>query len=307
MLRVSNLSICGDLGNSSTGEICLDKVTERVIISTAVIIIMANTVHLCVTLKLQKRQATVFSITLTILSIVDILNNLFFWASAICEFRRFQFFSYPLLSAIVTFLTATVSLFNYIIMLFEIIERWLLLAVSFQYKSNLFIRRYKLWVVAAGIFCFILNMTTHVVPFFLVDNLVCFEVGLGLLNNQSEVKYLILTPYIITAFLIIVFACLFLRVCLKMRKVSPSRTAGCSGHVFQACRYVLISTIIYTAVAGVSFIFALLHSVLKMKLKPWASLFTQTIGVWNMLAFYVTFKSYRERIRQTISGICKQQ
>ena len=150
-------------------------------------------------------------------------------------------------------------------------------------------------------------MTTHVVPFFLVDNLVCFEVGLGLLNNQSEVKYLILTPYIITAFLIIVFACLFFREFLKMRKESPTPTAGCSVHVNQACRYVLISTIIYTAVAGVSFIFALLHSVLKMKLKPWASLFTQTIGVWNMLAFYVTFKSYRERIRQTISGICKQQ
>ena len=92
MLRVSNLSICGDLGNSSTGEICLDKVTERVIISTAVIIIMANTVHLCVTLKLQKRQATVFSITLTILSIVDILNNLFFVRQLFVSFGGSSFF-----------------------------------------------------------------------------------------------------------------------------------------------------------------------------------------------------------------------
>ena len=316
MANKDNISTCSGEPVNETGiyadKLCTDGYTEYSQIGTSVFIITVNVIHMCVILRMKSQRKTLFHTTLWLTTVSDILTSLVTGLTAICRFRKLQVISFPPLTVIVTVTSGVILQGNTWFKVFCIAERWYLLAKPFKYARSTFIQWFFLWFGLALILVIIISTSMYVTIFY-YDPLMCFDVGFGIYWSSSRaVIYLIVLPYILVNLVTVAFAALFLRAFWKMKqRRKPSSSSKLNAGKEQSFNYVFYSTMAYMLYATVCFILELLANFAQnlRQLKSWGLLLNQTFGLLNIIVFYGTLTSYRQRLLKSVTSCrfsCRQ-
>ena len=312
-----NLSVCGRLEERVEADnLCLSKAEELAAIATAAVVVVANLLHLVVLLHDSAALAgKVFYTILWIQAIFDILTSLVCCVIAFCPLRKelvlFKYNDDGLKLVSILVLTCIVFQMKVCLNLFAVVERWHILAKPFGYYDSIYVTKFWIWVALAVVFSVKWNFMTGFLYFYL-NPLRCFDVGFGVISSGSSFKYLVSSQYLISCTLVNIYGVLFLIEYRRMRNHGlPNRASDISSR--QACNYMLISTIaqavVFCALFGMEIVLLTLEShVIAQQITIWTLTFFQTFGLWNILALYLTLKSYREKVRHVLClCVTKQQ
>ena len=316
MAKKEIISTCSGEPVNETGiyadKLCTDGYTEYSQIGTSVFIITVNMIHMCAILRMKSQRKTLFHTTLWLTTVSDILTSLVTGLTAICRFRKLQVISFPPLTVIVTVTSGVILQGNTWFKVFCIAERWYLLAKPFKYARSTFIQWFFLWFGLALILVIIISTSMYVTIFY-YDPLMCFDVGFGIdFSSSRAVIYLIVLPYILVNLVTVAFAALFLRAFWKMEKrQKPSSSSKLNAGKEQSFNYVFYSTMAYMLYATVCFILEMLANFAQnlWQLKSWGLLLNQTFGLLNIIVFYGTLTSYRQRLLKSVTSCrfsCRQ-
>ena len=291
---MENFPACVILNHTKHSGICLSAPAEHISLWIAAIVLIANSIHMAFLVQLKQHKEYVFYITLRLTAIVDIITSIASAFLAICALRQRVILLHQATFLISTLLGVTIFGVKHFVVLFTVVERWLLLAKPFQYKLNIFIRRYTVWVWLSVFFSFVVALLTYPLMY-LYDSQACYDAGFGILGTTSDLIYLMVLPYFMMNFSIMISAILFFIEYFKLRR--QKMITADDIQLRHSCFYVAISTLYYTLCALVSFIFQCMYlSRRGDELKPWMLTVNQSHGLWNILALYIALKCYRDKV-----------
>ena len=296
---MQNITVCRYVDGSEASDICLDLATDQISVWFSAVVLFANIIHMVFIMQLHHHKGTVFYTTLRLTTINDILTSVTNTLLMFCPFREYVVLTYPSVCLIATVLGVALFGFKYFVILFTIVERWLLLAKPFQYSESIFIRKYHIWVWFGLTFSLLANFLTYFLAF-LYDPLFCYDTGFGIYGSPSYVNFAIILPYFLLNTAITIYSVLFFLQYLKLRRQQIRTEADVQ--LKQACMYVAISTAAYMGCSMVALVFQSINLAGEgQELKPWLLLINQTHGIWNILALYVALKSYRDKVKESLT------
>ena len=308
MLLRANISVCRKLGEEiERNEVCLSQAEFAATVGVAAVVILANLLHMLFIFQLKRQRDNVFYIALWLTSISDILTSAICCLSAVCELRKLAVFQYTFLLPLITVLCGSTLQTKICMTLYTIVERWLILAKPLEYYNSIYVRCFGNWVGLAVGLCVTWNLSLCVIQYF-YDNVLCFDVGFGFMSSVSYIKYIIAAPYALLCATVMVYGMFFLYEYLKMSKYRAKHERNMrkpSAHTKQACNYVLISTVIYIAAGGIGCLFEALAlfskpSMRSQLLSSSGLTLNQSFGLWNILALYISLRSYRSRVKHVL-------
>ena len=241
MLRLNrNLSVClaSDGNQSITEMVCHSPIEENIAIGLTALCIVINVLHMYILTQIKSQRRSPFFVILWLRTVLNCMISLFYCVSLMCGIRKLFVLTFPLLIVFISVISGSLIQTTGFITMFAICERWLMLAKPFEYSEHLFIRRFDGWICVCAILFSVLNVLTYVILYF-VDNLICYDSGIGMLYSESlTISYVISTPYI-SLFICLVLAASFFFTELRKLKTTMPTLSVVDTQTEQACNYVL--------------------------------------------------------------------
>lgn len=300
---MENFSVCRYGNVSETPEHCLTTSTEHISVWVASIVLMANIIHMLFVMQLNQPKGTVFYTTLRLTTVNDILSSFSNILNSLCVFRQQVVLLLPPICLTWTVSCYSLFSFKYFVILFTIIERWLMLAKPFQYSSNIFISKYNIWVCCAAVTSIVVNFLIYLMAF-IFDTTLCYDAGFGVMGSPSRLNFVIVLPYLVLHICIAFFAVMIFWQYFKLHH-RPAALPERGTQLKQTSMYVVISTAAYMGCSLVTLAVQLMDLAGNgQELKPWLLIIMDTHGLWNILALYV-LQSYRNNVKRSLNNFAR--
>lgn len=278
----------------TTDKLYMSSPIEHGLIAIGIIIIVLNVLHLIALTMLVKPKITVFYYTLYLITANDIVL-LSSTVIALSRQYRSLYSTYPCILKTFSCVLHSSVYFQYCVILFAIIDRWLVLCTPFKYAHHIFVTRYPYLAMLSATVCALYSSGRDI---FAVQHM-CLHTGYGLLSCKGGASQMLCSaPLILFSLLLFIFTGMFIFEYVKFTRRFVESAAD--ENLKLMTRYVLLSTIVF--IVNVFLVFVLLSFKEYLNQKTWFTPFStfvmMTNAINNIIVFFCTMKSYRLRLRE---------
>lgn len=199
--------------------ICWDKVTETILVTEGVFIILVNLLHICVIYKLLKRNYNSFKIIVFATSATDMLYTVGWLIGTVCIFRRniLLNLAYGVLGS--NFASSGFFM-RYNMLALQSIERAYALKAPFSYENSFLVKHTKLTIMLLGA-CTLVSYNFLFVPLYVLGGRLCIDIIFSI-NIDQPISLLLANIFLGTPSMLTVI-CIAIIV-LELRKLLKSPT-----------------------------------------------------------------------------------